>query len=418
MRIALGRRSLLVPEQLPDEPPRKATCCTDVSHQNGEGSYRRASLRTERTDWYGATSWLFLSSPVNFWGRELAPKARSNLVAFYATAIKEHRHKVLDGIFAVCDLLVQAKDEKLDQADWELLKDDLPFSDSVIKKLLVIGRDARLRKASVYKLLPSSYSIIYEITQLDDKELTAALRDEQISPRMHRGSFLAWRNNKRGNSDESEALNPLSVGFIGMLRLGEVAVEATTSGATTLKLKQELDELAKRYKGRVEYAERGALQRARDETLGKLGAKLQRLLEPYNKQVSQQELAIIENALWQHKFHEAGKSLPYPHTHPRSIENTEHPYSIHNSWDYKSMLEEMDRRHIITTRTPIKDKKGLEDARCLQLAIRYLDTTHGSERDRLKRALKRIAGATSSKHGKLARWCLEQITPFERVGLR
>jgi hypothetical protein len=271
-----------------------------------------------------------------------------------------------------------------------------------------------LRKSSLYKLLPSNYSIIYEITQLNDKELKCAISDDQISPRMHRDPFRAWRNNHRGNSDELNALNPIRIGFIGMLRLGEVSVEATISGATTLQLKQELDELAKRYKGRVEYNERGALQRARDETLEKLGAKLQRLLKPYNTQVSEEDLAVIENALWQHRSREKGESLPYSHTHPHSIENKEHPYGIHRGWDNRRMIHEMDRLQIITTRTPIKDKKGLEDAKCLQLAIRYLDTPDASERRRHKAALLKIA----RKHSKVAHWCLEQLTPFERVGLR
>jgi hypothetical protein len=74
------------------------------------------------------------------------PKVPANLVSYYASEIKQHWHNVLDGIFAVCDLLVEAKDEKLDRGDWELLKDDIPFSDSVLKKLLVIGRDARASK--------------------------------------------------------------------------------------------------------------------------------------------------------------------------------------------------------------------------------------------------------------------------------
>jgi hypothetical protein len=347
----------------------------------------------------------------------MAPKARSNLVPYYASEIKVRWQKVLESIFEVADLLVQAKDEKLDSGDWERLKDELPFSDSILKKLLVIGRDPRLRKPSLYKLLPSSYSIIYEIHQLKEDELKLAIKDGQISTRMNRAQFIAWRDAQRGNVDESDALNPLSVGFTGLAPLGEVAAGDRLSGTAALKLKQELDALAKRYKVHVQYAKRGVLQKARGETVVKLGRKLQRSLARYNREVGQEDLAVIENALWQHRFREAGEDLPYEPTYPLSIENKKHLYSIHNGWDYKRMLREMDRRKIITTWTPIKDKKELEGARCLQLAMRYLETNDVFERRQNKKALRQIARSTS-KHAKIAQWCLEQIAPFERVGLR
>jgi hypothetical protein len=133
----------------------------------------------------------------------MAPKARSNLVSYYVVEIKQHWNKVLESIFAVCDLLVEAKDEKLESGDWERLKDELPFSDSIVKKLLVIGRDPRLRKPSLYKLLPSKYSTIYEITRLNDEQLKAALKEGQISSRMNRAQFIAWRDAQRGNVDDS-----------------------------------------------------------------------------------------------------------------------------------------------------------------------------------------------------------------------
>ena len=54
-------------------------------------------------------------------------KVPANLVSYYATKIKEHWHKALESIFAVCDLLIEAK-TKLDPSDWERLEDGLPFS--------------------------------------------------------------------------------------------------------------------------------------------------------------------------------------------------------------------------------------------------------------------------------------------------
>jgi len=99
----------------------------------------------------------------------------ANQIAYHAREIKQHWHKAVDSIIRVCGLVVEAKDQ-LETIDWERLKDDLPFSDSVLKKLLIIGNDKRLQKQKVQKLLPPSYSTIYEITQLEDDELTKAIK--------------------------------------------------------------------------------------------------------------------------------------------------------------------------------------------------------------------------------------------------
>jgi hypothetical protein len=133
----------------------------------------------------------------------MAQKARSNLVHYYASEIRQHWKRALESIFAVADLLVEAK-KKLDPSDWEHLKDELPFSDSVLEKLLVIGRDKRLRRSNIYGLLPPNYSIIYEITQLDNEELRTAVMDGEISPRIHRSTFIAWRKAHRlGENDKA-----------------------------------------------------------------------------------------------------------------------------------------------------------------------------------------------------------------------
>ena len=149
-----------------------------------------------------------LAVGVTLGARGMAPKPRSNLVHFYASEITQRWQKVLESIFEVADLLVDAK-QKLDPRDWERLMDELPFSDSVARKLLVIGDDPRLRKTRVYKLLPSSYSTIYEITQLKGEELNVALNEGRISTRMHRAQFIAWRNAHRAGEKDTNALNKI-----------------------------------------------------------------------------------------------------------------------------------------------------------------------------------------------------------------
>ena len=66
---------------------------------------------------------------------------------------------------------------------------------------------------------------------------------------------------------------------------------------------------------------------------------------------------------------------------------------------------------------PIKDREELGEARCLQLALGYLETSDTLKRSKHKRALERIARA-QGKDSRTAEWCLAQIVPFARVGLQ
>jgi hypothetical protein len=349
----------------------------------------------------------------------MAPKAGGNWtfsVEDFAEKFGKRWFGAREDFIASARILVQAKDQKLDAGKWERLKHALPVSDSVIKKLLPIGRDARLRKPALYKLLPSNYSIIYEITQLNDEELESAIKDGQISPRMHRASFIAWRKAHRGDAEGSDSLNPLQIGFL-MPTFAQVLADVSISPSAALDLKRELDALAKRYRGQVQYPERGILQTARLETLTELGAKLQKLLARYNQQVDQKDLALMENALWQHRLHEAGDLLPYEPTQRYSIENPSHTYGLQAGWHGKRMIEEMERRKIITMWTPIKNKSELGAATCLQLALRYLETKDIFERRQHAKELRKIAGL-KSKHSQLAQQCLDRILPFEEFGIR
>jgi hypothetical protein len=350
----------------------------------------------------------------------MAPKARSNLVPYYASEIKQRWQKVLESIFAVADLLIEAK-QKLDPRDWEDLKDELPFSDSVAEKLLLIGGDKRLRKVRVYELLPSSYSTIYEITELNDEELRVAVKDGQISTRMRREAFIDWREQWRNAHGASSArgLSRLRIGVLGLYVFAEVLTDGSISSRKTIQLTQELDRIAKQYGVRVDYSknEHGEARKAQAELTRELQEKLQALIAPYNANVDEKELRLIDNALWQHRALETGEAPKYAPNDAHSVQNKDHPYSIQAGWDSKSILKKMNERRIITTRIPIKDREELEEAHCLQLAIWYLETSNVLERRKHKRALQRIARA-KSKDSKTAESCLEQIVPFERVGLQ
>jgi hypothetical protein len=343
----------------------------------------------------------------------MAPKARSNLVHYYASEIEKHWSKALESIFAVSVLLIEARKKLLDPSDWESLKDELPFSDSVLKKLLAIGRDARLRKANLYKLLPPNYSIIYEVTQLEDEELQTAVMEGEISPRMRRAPFIAWRNDHRGGENDYDPFKKIpsavSASIFAALTIYPDPGQLPVNKA--LKLKDELTSIWKRYGlygVDVQYGqqERMVMQKARSELAEKFRAEFHKAVANLNRQLDQDKLDLIESALWQHRALESGEPLPYLPDHPNSIENKRHPYSIHRGWTYKSLLKETQGRRIITTWTPIKDSEGLGQAKSLQLAIHYLEGTRG--RGKSKAELESIARARS-KDSKFAEECLKQL---------
>jgi hypothetical protein len=341
-------------------------------------------------------------------------KVPANLVSYYATKIKEHWQKALVSIFAVCDLLIEAK-KKLDPADWERLKDELPFSESVCKKLFVIGNDARLREARLYQLLPVNYTILYEVTQLDDEELDAAVKQGEIWPRMNRAAFIAWRNQMRsGLKDQGVSKRIPSIVSASIFAAVSIYPDAEQLPFDkALKLTKELTSIWKRYGPygvHISYGGQATAvwQRARAKLADEFRAEFHKGVAKINTGIDQKKLDLIESALWQHRTLEAGESLPYSPEHPDSIEYKKHTYSVHRGWTYKKLIKETRQRQIITTWTPIKDVAGLGRAKCLQLAIAYLESKYIFQRDRFRVALESIANG-ESRDSKFAQACLKRL---------
>jgi hypothetical protein len=343
----------------------------------------------------------------------MAPRARSNLVPYYASEIKARWQKVLESIFEVADLLIEAK-KKLDPTDWEDLQDELPFSDSVATKLLKIGNDKRLRKARVYKLLPSSYSIIYEIHQLKGDELELAIKGGQISPRMHRARFIKWCNEQRFGPPEVWQGVPIIEGprlKNAFAVLVMVYDPETYKPHRVMKANDELKTLAKRYRLLMlpGAEQRPVFQKARTALAQSMRAQFYKIVAPFNEAVDQDERDRIEDALWQHRVHAAGETLPYRADQASSIENELHLFSTKKGWDDRRLLDYVKTRKIMTPWNPIKDQKGLGKAKHLQSAIRYLESSDFHVRERNKQELM-TAIRLRGEDFEFARKCLKQLT--------
>jgi hypothetical protein len=87
--------------------------------------------------------------------------------------------------------LLEAKEE-LDRDQFEaLVKLQLDFDASVARKLMCIAGDRALC-AHVHKL-PPSWSVIYELSKLEDDTLEAAVADGRVNPKMQRRDAVALR---------------------------------------------------------------------------------------------------------------------------------------------------------------------------------------------------------------------------------
>jgi len=110
------------------------------------------------------------------------------------------------GDFITCgQLLIEAKDELQRDAYKAMLK-KLHFEASVAKKLICVAKKTILG-AHVH-LLPPCWSTLYELSQLKDDALNAALADGSIHPGMHRRDAVALRKPPRTTT--SSPSTPLS----------------------------------------------------------------------------------------------------------------------------------------------------------------------------------------------------------------
>lgn len=94
------------------------------------------------------------------------------------------RQSVLD----VGRALIAAKGE-LPHGDYEaMIRDDLPFSTATARKLVAIAEDARLANRSHANVLPPTWTVLYELSQLDDPHFEAAIAENKVSADMTRAA--------------------------------------------------------------------------------------------------------------------------------------------------------------------------------------------------------------------------------------
>jgi len=120
----------------------------------------------------------------------------------WASEITQAWQKTVESIFAVGDLLIDAKTEMGSEAFWSMVEaHKLPFGRRTAERLIVIAKDERLR--ATHGSLPASWRTLYEPTRLPEEQFKAAIKDRRIYPDVDRRDAEAlvdpppWRSRPR-----------------------------------------------------------------------------------------------------------------------------------------------------------------------------------------------------------------------------
>lgn len=106
--------------------------------------------------------------------------------AGWASRIAAAWQSSIDGILETGRLLTEAK-AATSHGDFErMVRGELPFGPQAARKLMSIAKDQRLTDRAHVRVLPSHWSTLYELTQLDDDEFEEALKAGTINPEMQR----------------------------------------------------------------------------------------------------------------------------------------------------------------------------------------------------------------------------------------
>jgi archaellum component FlaC len=130
----------------------------------------------------------------------------------YRLRIEANWQKITTSIVAVAKACAEANDT-LSASEKKMLLEQLPFGQAVFSKLAAIGNDKRLHKSQILKSLPPSYSIIYEVTHLGDKELNAAVAHKTITPSASRSEIVLLRKVGKGAQRKPRSANNTSDKF-------------------------------------------------------------------------------------------------------------------------------------------------------------------------------------------------------------
>lgn len=157
----------------------------------------------------------------------------------YAERISDLWYRSTAAILEAAASCKQA-DDALTLLEKKRLIEHLPFSSSTFSKLVAIGGDRRITSPHVQRLLPSSFSSMYEVTLLSNDQLQRAVREKRLNPQSKRADISSWRDEKKSSSKRAlygsiYLSRDLSSGEFSELRDSLKALEARFSLAISVR---------------------------------------------------------------------------------------------------------------------------------------------------------------------------------------
>jgi hypothetical protein len=112
-----------------------------------------------------------------------------------ARQITEAWQRQVPAIFEVGDLLVSAQ-AALRHGEWiAMIRDNLPFNRKTAHKLQKIATDPKLRNVSPGRL-PAHWTLLYDLTTLDDEQFARGIATDIINERMQRKDIKTLRGDQ------------------------------------------------------------------------------------------------------------------------------------------------------------------------------------------------------------------------------
>src|SRR5262245_20891525 len=135
------------------------------------------------------------------WRRRTAmPEVRPR--EFFVAKVTASWRRSLGAIFRTGDWLLTAKQELPHGEFTQMIERDLPFGERVAQRLMAISDCAWLREPTRESVLPLSWTILYQLSRLPERELDRLLRQELITPDLERDDVEQWR--RQLNQDRSD----------------------------------------------------------------------------------------------------------------------------------------------------------------------------------------------------------------------
>jgi hypothetical protein len=350
-----------------------------------------------------------------------------NLVNHYAEKLKyccqqenAHQEQARKAIFETAAIVDEAYRKITQQNDQISLLSRAGMSIPEASKYKTIHKNAR-RLKPLWRSLPSTRSVLYELSRLTDGQLKRFVADGKLSTEVTAKEIQDYSLGAGlGAGDEVAAGDGLSAEEHGGDEDGRQAGRVGTRPhlIATIKdygqvdnlksFKTALDKAVRRVtKGtmvKLEFPESKSVikDKNRANTAAELTKTLSERLKAHQAarlKLSNADYETIENADWQHQQKLKTGKYPYPKGNAKSVEHPKHPYSISQAAfsTPPKFLRWLQKEKIITPYHPITDNCELREEGCIQLGIKYCEAKNAKARRKAGEALSAIAKSKSAK---------------------